>query len=258
MLLDGASAIYGSDAVGGVINIITRRDYEGAPNSTSTTTSRPTAATANGAARFRAVFNAGGTRIRASVSHSEHSGLDGADREVSLFERSKFAGPQFDARFCCLADGTTLPVLYRLDGDTLTVPEFRMLSAEDQARAMVETHVVLPLGFNENSSVDEITQFGPPSWGVETQAGWHVLPENRSDGVSFSFDRDFNANFSGEFRARYESRETTYNRGHFSITGESTSFHRNSPFNPLSQTLHIKGQRPDLPGAFHPDRVRHA
>lgn len=30
VLLDGASAIYGSDAVGGVVNIITRKDYEGA------------------------------------------------------------------------------------------------------------------------------------------------------------------------------------------------------------------------------------
>ena len=247
VLLDGASAIYGSDAVGGVINIITRRDYEGAELDLNY--NQP----ADGSygewrGSISGGFNAGGTRIRASVSHSEHSGLDDADREVTLFERSKFAGPQFDARFCCLADGTTLPVLYRLDGDTLTVPEFRMLSAEDQARAMAETHVVLPLGFNENSSVDEITEFGAPNWGVETQAGWHVLPENRSDGVSLSFDRDFNANFSGEFRARYESRETTYNRGHFSITGESTSFHRNSPFNPLNQTLHIKGQRPDLPG----------
>ena len=30
MLLDGASSVYGSDAIGGVINIITRSDYEGA------------------------------------------------------------------------------------------------------------------------------------------------------------------------------------------------------------------------------------
>ncbi|QDH69123.1 TonB-dependent receptor plug domain-containing protein [Marilutibacter alkalisoli] len=30
MLLDGASSVYGSDAIGGVINIITRKDYDGA------------------------------------------------------------------------------------------------------------------------------------------------------------------------------------------------------------------------------------
>src|SRR5690606_21737492 len=30
ILLDGASAVYGSDAIAGVVNIITRRDYEGA------------------------------------------------------------------------------------------------------------------------------------------------------------------------------------------------------------------------------------
>lgn len=29
IVLDGASAVYGSDAVGGVVNIITRKDYEG-------------------------------------------------------------------------------------------------------------------------------------------------------------------------------------------------------------------------------------
>jgi iron complex outermembrane receptor protein len=30
VLLDGASSLYGSDAIGGVINFITRRDYQGA------------------------------------------------------------------------------------------------------------------------------------------------------------------------------------------------------------------------------------
>ena len=249
VLLDGASAIYGSDAVGGVINIITRRDYEGAELDLNY--NQP----ADGSygewrGSISGGFNAGGTRIRASVSHSEHSGLDGADRDVTLFERSKFPGPQFDIRFCCLGDGTSLPILYRLDGDVLTLPEYNLLSPEDKARAMPETHAVLPVGFNENSSVDDITQFeaGPPNWGVETQAGWHVLPENRSDGVSLSFDRDFNANLSGEFRVRYESRETTYNRGYFSFTGETFSHFRNpNPFSPFGRNVHIYGQRPDLP-----------
>ena len=247
VLLDGASAVYGSDAVGGVINIITRRDYEGAEidlnyNQPSDGSYSEWRGSLSGG------FNAGGTRIRASISHSEHSGLDGADRDVTLFQRSQFAGPQFDIRFCCLADGTALPVLYRLDGDVLTVPEYNMLSEADQARAMPETHAVLPAGFNEDSSVDEITRFGPPDWGAETQAGWHILPENRSDALSLAFDRDFNANVSGELSVRYEARETTYNRGYFSFTGETFSHFRNlSPFTPFGRNVHLYGQRRDLP-----------
>ena len=247
VLLDGASAIYGSDAVGGVINIITRRDYEGAELDLNY--NEP----ADGSygewrGSISGGFNAGGTRIRASVSHSEHSGLDGADRDVSLFERSKFPGPQFDIRRCCFPDGSHAPILYRLDGDVLTAPEYRMLSPEDQARATPETHAVLPEGFNENSSVDDITQFAPPNWGVETQAGYHILPVSSSDGVSLSFDRDFNANVSGEFRVRYESRETTYNRGNFVLSGETFSHFRNlSPFTPFGGSVEVRGQRPDLP-----------
>ena len=247
VLLDGASAVYGSDAVGGVINIITRRDYEGAELDLNY--NQPADGTyGEWRGSISGGFNAGGTRIRASYSHSEHSGLDGADRDVNLFERSTFPGPQFDIRRCCFADGSHVPILYRLDGDVLTGPEYRMLSPEDQARAMPETHAVLPEGFNENSTVDDITHFGPPSWGVETQAGYHILPVNSSDGVSLSFDRDFNANVSGEFRVRYESRETTYNSGNFTLTGESFSHFRNlSPFTPFGGSVHIRGQRPDLP-----------
>lgn len=113
---------------------------------------------------------------------------------------------------------------------------------------MPETHAVLPEGFNENSNINDITHFGPPTWGVETQAGYHILPETSSDGVSLSFDRDFSANVSGEFRVRYEKRETTYNRGYFTLSGENFSHFRNfSPFSPFDGTVNIRGQRPDLP-----------
>ena len=102
VLLDGASAIYGSDAVGGVINIITRKDYQGIELDLNY--SRPSDdsydewfGTISGG------FLLGETRIRASYNHSGHSGLDGADRQATLFQRSIFSGPQFDIRFCCLA-----------------------------------------------------------------------------------------------------------------------------------------------------------
>ena len=244
VLLDGASAIYGSDAVGGVINIITRKDYQGIEldlnySQPSDDSYDEWFGTISGG------FLLGETRVRASYNHSGHSGLDGADRQATLFQRSIFAGPLFDIRFCCSAEGMAFPIIYRLDGDVLTQPEYNALSPEDKSRATAETHAVLPPGFNQDSSVDEITQFGLPDWGVGTQAGYHVLPENQKDGFMFSIDRDFGAYFSAEARARYESRETTYDRGYISFTGQT--FAGRNPFNPFGRSVHLRGQRRDLP-----------
>ncbi len=58
ILQDGASAVYGSDAIGGVLNIITQDDYEGSrfpPITASTTraTARPPSSTSASARAAR-------------------------------------------------------------------------------------------------------------------------------------------------------------------------------------------------------------
>lgn len=244
VILDGASAIYGSDAVGGVVNIITRKDYEGVelnlnynwPAGGSYDESRGSIAGA---------FDLEGTRIRLNYSRSGHSGLDGADREASLLQRPELAdGPQDDIRFCCLADGTGFPVLYRLDGDVLTLAEYNALSPEDQARATGEHHAILPQGFNESSSIDDITQFGMPDWGQEAQAGRHILPEETRDSISVSAERDLGPQFSATARVRYETRDTTYDNGYIGIGG--LSLNGANPFNPFGRSVHLRGQRRDM------------
>ena len=79
IMLDGASAIYGSDAVGGVVNIITRKDYEGAE--LEVMHSAPdrggfdeSALTLSGSWLW------GETRMRGNVQASSHSPLYGRDR----------------------------------------------------------------------------------------------------------------------------------------------------------------------------------
>ena len=243
VILDGASAIYGSDAVGGVVNIITRKDYEGVeldlnyvtPDGGSYDEWRGSIAGA---------LDLEGTRVRLIYSHSGHSGLDGSEREATLFQRSIFPGPQYDVRFCCAADGTASPILYRLDGDALTLSEYNALSPEDQARASAETHAVLPQGFNENSSIDDITQFGVPDWGPETQAGFHILPEETRDSFSASVERDFGLQMSATAHLRYETRDTTYNGGYIGFSGQTIG--GGNPFNPFGRNVHLRGQRPDM------------
>ena len=79
IMLDGASAIYGSDAVGGVVNIITRKDYEGAELEVMHSVPGrggfdESALTLTGSWLW------GETRMRGNVQASSHSPLYGRDR----------------------------------------------------------------------------------------------------------------------------------------------------------------------------------
>ena len=185
--------------------------------------------------------------MRLNYSRSGHSGLDGADRETSLLDRLNSPGPEYDIRFCCY-QGMAFPIAYRLDGDVLTLAEYNALGPEDQARATAETHAVLPRGFNENSSVDDITQFGAPDWGPEIQRGWHILPEETRDSVSASIERDFGSRLSATAHMRYETRDTSYGRGFVSLSGQTLN--GANPFNPLGRSVHVRGQRPDMGAVF--------
>ena len=243
VMLDGASAIYGSDAVGGVVNIITRKDYQGVEVDLNYNT--PDGGEYN---EWRGTISGGanldGSRVRATYSRAVHSGLDGAERDATLFQRAQFAGPQYDIRFCCLPGQIHVPVLYRLGGDVLTLNEYNALSPEDQARASAETHAVLPPGFDENSSVDDISQFGPPNWGAATQAGYHILPKTVRNTFSGSLGRDLTDRLSTEVHARYERRDTVYRTGYIGFSGETLG--GGNPFNPLGRSVHLRGQRPDM------------
>ena len=101
ILLDGASAVYGSDAVGGVVNIITRKDYAGVE--VDVDYARPDA----GGSDENRVSIAGGfawTGGRATVGYERYqdSGLDASLRESIIVEsrlntagqKNTAAGPQ--------------------------------------------------------------------------------------------------------------------------------------------------------------------
>lgn len=83
VLKDGASAVYGSDAVGGVINFITKRDYQGA----SVRASHSTPLESGGGQRTRVSASAGmgdlakdGWNIMGSVTYDDNKILRGIDR----------------------------------------------------------------------------------------------------------------------------------------------------------------------------------
>lgn len=83
VLKDGASAIYGTDAIGGVINFITRKDYEGA--AIRLNYSRPSASDAGARQRFSVTAGMGklerdGWNLMGSFTVDDNKILRGTDR----------------------------------------------------------------------------------------------------------------------------------------------------------------------------------
>lgn len=85
VLRDGASAVYGTDAIGGVINFITKRDYQGADLSAFVDV---TEAGGGNIYRTSALFGAGdlledGYNVFATVSYKKNTILRGTDRDFA-------------------------------------------------------------------------------------------------------------------------------------------------------------------------------
>ena len=243
IVLDGASAIYGSDAVGGVVNVITRRDYEEIDVNLNLEMPSDTAYS-----EFRAgvagTAMMGDLRVSGSFNQSIESGLDAADRDEAIFQQSVFPGPQFD-----ISGFLSNPAFYRLDGSNISIDTYNDLPAIDRGRAEPVFDAVLPEGWNSASSLSSIEIFEPPQWGSETQAGYSVIPEASKATIGGSVEVPMMESMSGSFDLRYESRTTTFEQGYITLSG--LSLHPDNPFNPFGTRVSVSGQRRDIGNRPH-------
>ena len=94
ILSDGASAIYGSDAIGGVVNIITRRDFTGAELMVGASDPKREGGETREAS---AIFGAAGQngQIMIGVSHNKRDIIFARDRSWSDFGASVFSNNFF-------------------------------------------------------------------------------------------------------------------------------------------------------------------
>ncbi len=103
VIADGASAIYGSDAVAGVVNLIPRRNLDGVE------AFGRLASTGNGdfwewnaGVAAGKVFSRG--QVMLAYEHAFRSNLSGADRDFYTSDQTKFGGPDYRVNQC--APGT--------------------------------------------------------------------------------------------------------------------------------------------------------
>lgn len=247
ILLDGASAIYGSDAVGGVVNIITRQDYAGLEINLNYT--RPDA---GGFDEVLANVAGGwawdGGRANLSVERFDDSGLDSSLRESvtnssrlnTAGQKNTAAGPQprvstyfFDDR---CDEG--LAIVWGLDGNIITRGAYAALDPADKARATCHADITLPLGFMPGDNLNSISLFGEQAWGDEAELGVSLTPEQSYNTVSLGIDQNINESTQVHANVRYLRKDSNSEAG---LNQISARLHANSPFNPFGRWVDIQG-----------------
>ena len=248
IITDGASAIYGSDAVGGAVNIITRKDYEGV--TVTVDYGRPDKPGYDETrASIAAGWNMAGARMTAGWEHFYDSGLDASQRDsdVHLYnidrtgQKNGLAGPQMRAFSWFFDDSCDddRAVVYMYNGRVITRADYANLSDTQKASAVCHADVTLPAGFMAGDDLNGIMIFGPPNWDNAAEFGTSLRPEQRQNAFNVGAEYDVSDMLTLRGNVRFVNRETTSNQGLSSI---SNTLHAGNPFNPFGRAVTIRGQ----------------
>ena len=247
ILLDGASAIYGSDAVGGVVNIITRKDYAGIELDLNY--GRPHK---SGYDESRASISAGfawdGGRANVGYEYFRDSGLESSLRD-SLTDGARLnrqgqknteSGPQPRVYTFFFNDSCTAftAILWDLDGRLITNSEYNALDAETQAMATCVNDFTLPVGFQHTDDLQSIDLFGEQEWGEAAEVGVSLRPEQRYDAFSVAIDQDISDSLTLHANVQYSQKDTNSENGH---NRYSVRLHAGNPFNPFGRWVDLQG-----------------
>ena len=247
ILLDGSSAIYGSEAVGGVVNIITRKDYQGVD--VNVNYARPhksgydetTLGVSTG-------FAWKGGRGILGYEFFNDSGLDSSGRESILNyqrdginnQKNASPGPQMRIYTWFFDDSCddAKAVVYRSNGRVITRAEYAALDEAQQAAAECHADITLPLGFMPGDDLNGIEIFGAPNWGEASERGFSLRPEQVRHSVNLGVDHALTDALKLHGNLRYATKDTTSNTGLSSVGGW---LHANSPFNPFGHRVTVQG-----------------
>lgn len=262
ILLDGASAVYGSDAVGGVVNIVTRKDYSGLE--VDLNYGRPHK---SGYDEARASASAGfawdGGRATVAYEYFYDSGLDSSQRDSLILssrstllttgQKNTAPGPQFRVWSYFFNDNcdASAPawnpqgaIIFSLNGQILTRDQHAALPAEQQAMAECVNDFTLPLGYQLGDDLNGIDLFGEPHWGEEAEVGFSLRPEQSYNVINVGVDQELTSNLTLHANVRYNMKDSFSERG---LPGKGGTLHANSPYNPFGIRVSLTGLATDQP-----------
>lgn len=223
VLTDGASAIYGSDAVGGVVNFVLRKDFDGAETSLSY------GGVTSGNLRqgeFSQTFGRAWGSGHGLVAFSAYSasGLDVTDRSYS-------AGMEL-GKLTPIEQRQNVLITFSQDiTDRLTASADIALAARDV----------------KSSNTNPVNSTNPLDWTYGTSAA-----ETEQYFANFSLDYEFSDNLTGTFTSTFSETDTqtdftsTYYRR--TPPAFNTSFQQDKNYSVLDLTGMLSGELFALPG----------
>ena len=244
VLLEGASAIYGSDAVGGVINIITRRDYESID--VSLDYSQPTAGSTN-----QMILSATGGfswesgRARVGLEYQKTEPLDAMD--VDLITDHSLDRNRFDVgaamNVTSQSDPAT-PIFYR-GPDNITIAEFTALTLAERDTYSPVTAFTAPTDW-DGSDLNAITVFNvTPRTQEDLGRNRTLIPESERRSINVGVEQDLSDNITLDVDIRYAEREVFTETGNSGfVTSEFNGLNR---FNPFGVGVNLNGWLPGIP-----------
>ncbi len=270
ILLDGASAIYGSDAVGGVVNVITRQDYAGLELDVDY--GRPhKSGYSETQANIGGGFAWGGGRMRAGYEYFRDSGLDASDRDsivlrnrstlLTTNQKNTARGPRFRVwtNFyddTCNSDAfpwdRTRAVVYELNGAIISRDEYAALDDAQKAMATCINDFTLPAGFQHTDSLSSLDIVGEPHWGEEAELGRSLTPAQQRHSVFVGVDQELMESLVFHANVRATTKDAEQQDGLLPAGG---TLHANSPFNPFGTQVTLDGLAVDQPPTSYDSTV---
>ena len=254
VILDGASAIYGSDAVGGVVNIITKKDYQGVIVGLEYI--EPDVGAFN---EYKFTLSGGfgwdDGNLKMDYEYAEHTGLVSDDSLLGLVDPQTANLDLFNAPrpgFAAQAVGSA-PLFYNNgSGVNITVAEYDALTPADQAAFTGVSVATLPTGFNQSSDLNSIVTLMATDNSVtgtgEADAGTLLLPERESHAFGFALSQDIGDNISLFSSLNYTTRDTVSGGRTPAVSGRVAS---GNPSNPFDQTFTYVALLPNVDRAFN-------
>jgi outer membrane receptor protein involved in Fe transport len=192
VLRDGASAIYGSDAIGGVVNTILRKNYDKFEASTRYAAGDPAPKEFSFNLAGGKIFNAGRTGFSLVFNHYDRVGLKTSDRPYSA---------NTDKRLIAPAPWNTVSSFNR---GSSSGPYGRFTAVTDSGSGVAVPGVTAGNGqfyYNPTTGA-RATGAGPTAYFNSQDEGW-LMPNIRRDNVFATLDHKFTATISFFGEASY-------------------------------------------------------